>query len=131
MTAAMLALHRYLPRERAMEPAPVEVTRGVARLEPEAYEIVREHIGLASIVAHFSYGAATGAIYKLLASGRTRDPVASGMTWGMLVWAGSYLGYLPVLGIRRPATEDPWQRNVTMIAAHLVWGSALGLLARR
>jgi len=43
-----------------------------------------------------------------------------------MVWGGSYLGLLPSLGILRPATDHPAQRNALMIAAHLVWGATLG-----
>ena len=46
--------------------------------------------------------------------------------YGLAVWAGSYLGLLPALGIMSPATDHPLRRTALMIAAHLVWGSALG-----
>jgi putative membrane protein len=42
---------------------------------------------------------------------------------GSLVWAGSYLGWLPALGLRQSATRDYPSRNIQMIAAHLVWGA--------
>jgi putative membrane protein len=44
------------------------------------------------------------------------------------VWAGSYLGLLPVLGILSPATRHPTGRNALMIAAHIIWGATLGIL---
>ncbi|MCA1636528.1 MAG: hypothetical protein LC802_23280 [Acidobacteria bacterium] len=46
----------------------------------------------------------------------------------MAVWAGSYLGWLPAAGILRPATEHPPRRTALMIAAHVVWGVAAGLV---
>jgi hypothetical protein len=42
----------------------------------------------------------------------------------------SYLGGLPALGIQRPATEHNRARRRLMIAAHVVYGAALGLTAR-
>jgi hypothetical protein len=49
------------------------------------------------------------------------------MAYGLGVWAVSYLGYLPALGIRKSAKEDTPQRSAMMIVAHLVWGAALAL----
>jgi hypothetical protein len=44
------------------------------------------------------------------------------------VWATSYLGWLPVFGVRQPITYDPLPRTGLMIAAHLAWGVTAGLL---
>jgi len=46
------------------------------------------------------------------------------------VWSTSYLVLLPALRLLRPATKAPPRRNALMIAAHLVWGGALGLVLR-
>jgi len=51
-----------------------------------------------------------------------------GIVFGLGVWAASYLAWLPALGILPPATEAPPRRNAVMIAAHIVWGAAAGLL---
>jgi hypothetical protein len=45
---------------------------------------------------------------------------------GVAIWAGSYLGWLPTVGILTPATRHPWRRNLLMIVAHVIWGVALG-----
>ncbi len=54
-------------------------------------------------------------------------PALAGAGFGLAVWAGSYLGWLPAAGILRPATEHPPRRVALMIAAHLVWGASAGL----
>jgi putative membrane protein len=54
-----------------------------------------------------------------------------GIGFGLLVWAGSYLGLLPALGLLSPATQHAPQRNLLMIAAHLVWGAVLGAVTDR
>lgn len=77
------------------------------------------------IAAHFSYGTAMGAGYGVLARGRFRN-WWTGVGYGFAVWAGSYLGLLPSLGILDSATEHPAERNALMIIAHLVWGAVLG-----
>ncbi len=129
MTLVMLAMHRSLPREREMPLAPQEVTEGVAEVAGVEDAIPPPAFPPVEIAAHFGYGAAAGTIYQLLLGSRFLARIAFGMTFGFAVWAGSYLGYIPALGIRRPAYEDPAERNLTMIAAHLAWGAALGMLA--
>ena len=82
-------------------------------------------------VAHFGFGTAAGAAYGAVAPGVPLDPVLKGMAYGLAVWAGSYLGGLPALGVMRPATREPAGKNAVMIAAHLAWGAALGVVADR
>ena len=46
------------------------------------------------------------------------------------VWMASYLGWLPGMGILKPATRHPGRRNALMLGAHLVWGAATALAMR-
>jgi uncharacterized membrane protein YagU involved in acid resistance len=128
MTLAMTALHRRLPPQERYPLPPEEIT---AKLAEEASQ--EEHIGrpehhAATLITHFGYGAMMGGVYAPLAEKIPGPPVIGGMGYGLAVWAGSYLGLLPALGILKPATEHPLRRNALMIAAHLVWGAALGAL---
>lgn len=116
MTAAMRRLHEALPPgERYPLPAR-EVTE---RALPESSR--RDGSG-AALQAHFGYGALTGAIYACLP--RPRPP---SIVYGPLVWAASYLGWIPAAGLLKPATEHPGRRNGLMLLAHVVWGAALTL----
>ena len=54
-----------------------------------------------------------------------------GLTAGVAIWAGSYLGWLPAMGILSPATRHPWRRNLLMIVAHIIWGVTLGEVTRK
>lgn len=49
---------------------------------------------------------------------------------GAAIWAGSYFGWVPALGILTPASEHPRRRNALMIAAHIVWGATTALALR-
>jgi NO-binding membrane sensor protein with MHYT domain len=51
-----------------------------------------------------------------------------GALFGLGVWATSYLGWLPVSGVRQPVTYDPVARTGLMVAAHLAWGAAAGVI---
>ena len=57
-----------------------------------------------------------------------REPFSGGLILGLLVWTLSYFGLLPALGILRPPTEMPMQRNALMLGAHLIWGICLSTL---
>ena len=84
-----------------------------------------------TLFSHFGYGALFGAIYAIF---ENRIPVQSslrGALAGIVLWIGSYLGWLPAIGILRPATRHPWRRNLLMIVAHVIWGVTLGELKRK
>jgi uncharacterized membrane protein YagU involved in acid resistance len=49
--------------------------------------------------------------------------------FGVVVWVASYFGLLPLLGLVESGPKEPPQRNLMMLAAHLVWGSAMGATA--
>ena len=132
MTLAMKLMHEQLPRDEQYPLPPREITEEMA----EKVGAV-EHMGEAERVAatwasHFAYGAASGALYGAL-SGRGADarPALAGVGFGLAVWAGSYLGWLPAAGVLAPATKHPARRNALMIAAHVVWGATTGLLVER
>ncbi len=84
-------------------------------------------------VAHYGFGAAAGAVFATLHR-RVRLPVpavAQGMAFGLLVWATSYKGWLPALGIMPPSQRDRPGRRRTMVLGHLVYGAVLGAAEAR
>ena len=129
MTALMVYLHRRIPpAERRMLP-PKQVAAKMAS-DVGAEELIdREDELLATTgVSHFGYGAATGAVYAMIAPYMNLPAEAKGTAYALAVWAGSYLGWLPAAGIRPPATRRPASENGMMIAAHIVFGMVLGKL---
>jgi hypothetical protein len=107
MTSAMARGHRRLPEEERYPLTPREIVDSTAervgvRLENEAAKD-------ATIAAHFAYGAACGA---LIAAVDPRASEAKGAVAGIGVWLASYLGWIPGVGILRPATEHPLRRNL-------------------
>ncbi len=128
MSAVMAALHRQLPAHERYPLPPREITVEVAR-RAGADEAVDSEAGRETSiwVSHFGYGAASGAAYANVAHLLPLGPAASGILWGLVVWSGSYLGWLPAAGIRQSATRQPLRREALMIAAHVVFGAATGL----
>ena len=128
MTAAMKLMHRRLPRGERYPLPPRQVTMRLtekAGLREQLDEGERKAL---TVAGHFAYGAVVGALYAPLAHYVPLAPPLAGATYGLVVWAGSYLGWLPAAGLISPATEHPTRRNALMIAAHLVWGGAAGAL---
>lgn len=114
MTSAMQRLHPLL-NDRSRYPLPpreIVERMGIAGNE--------RHARTNALLAHFGFGAMTGAIFGLLPRRR-----GSGTLYGLGVWAVSYLGWIPAARILAPAWRHPAQRNLLMIAVHIVWGAAL------
>lgn len=119
MSSAMARLHQRLPgRERYPLP-PREITERILGGADDA--LVRD----GATAAHFLYGATTGALVGVV---RPKPTLREGALAGVVVWAGSYFGWIPALGILKPAADHPWRRNALMIGVHLVWGAATALI---
>ena len=112
MTASMRLLERQLDEKDRYPLPPREITQDVSDTDPV-------DTATATVLAHFGFGAAAGAFYGAMLR---RPP---GLFYGPVVWAVSYLGWIPLLRILKPATEHPAARNLLMLTAHLVWGACL------
>src|SRR5574339_301208 len=131
MSIFMLIGWRLLPKREQYPLAPRLITEEIterAGLEDRMSE--NELVGL-TVFSHFGYGALFGAIYALVEKWLSMPSSLGGALAGLAVWIGSYLGWLPAVGILRPATRHPWRRNLLMISAHLVWGVTLGEVTRK
>lgn len=81
-------------------------------------------------LTHLGFGAAAGVPFAVLLHRALPARVPGetvGAVYALGVWASAYLGWVPALGIMPRADEDRPGRPGSMIAAHLVYGSALGL----
>lgn len=131
MSLSMVLGWRVLPKREKYHLPPRLITEEIAEqvgIDDRMSE--NELIGL-TIFSHFGYGAAFGAVYALY---EQRIPVHSslkGTLTGIAIWTGSYLGWLPAMGILTPATQHPWRRNLLMIVAHVIWGVTLGEVTRK
>jgi uncharacterized membrane protein YagU involved in acid resistance len=125
MSAAMEIGADQLPKHERYPLPPRLITKQLARRAGVHNQLDESETMALTLAAHFGYGAAMGAMYSAITPWKWTGPT-TGVAFGLGVWAGSYLGALPALGILKPATEHPARRNLLMIAAHVVWGSALG-----
>ncbi|MEA3003849.1 MAG: hypothetical protein QOH81_2637 [Sphingomonadales bacterium] len=125
MTAAMRRLHRRLPPRERYPLTPREIVDSTAKQAgiPLPSEAARD----VTAAAHFAYGAVTGAMLAAL----NPDPKKkTGAAYGVAIWLASYMGWIPAVGILKPATRHPPRRNLLMIGVHLIWGAATAAAIR-
>jgi uncharacterized membrane protein YagU involved in acid resistance len=130
MTIFMLVTQRFLPKRQQYELPPEMITKDLAHRAHIRHHLNKQLILGATTASHFGYGAAMGAAYGPLQKRVPLPTIAQGVLYGLLVWAASYLGLLPLLGISASGHKEPVRRNLMMIAAHIVWGASLGAMAR-
>ena len=123
----MVGIKRALPA-RDQEPLPPrQITETVAAEAGVNNLLNEDDRKAATLLSHFGYGAAAALPFASISTGAKLHPAAEGALYGLAVWGGSYLGLMPATGLYRSATQESAPRNGMMIAAHLVWGAALGM----
>lgn len=127
MTIAMRWLWRRLPENQRYPLPPREIIESALTPAAKARMGERTRRNL-TMVAHFGYGAATAIPFAL---GTESRRASAGAAYGLAVWAGSYLGWIPAMRILKPATEHPAKRNLLMMLAHLIWGASMAVALRR
>ena len=137
MAFVMMGLNRYLPVSRRswpekLRPLPPKEIVVETAIRANVEEAVQpgQRWDAATWIGHLGYGAATASLYPLATRPLPLPYLARGMLFALGVWAGSYLGWLPALGILPPATRQTPRRNAVMILSHLSWGSLLALFTR-
>jgi putative membrane protein len=131
MSATMVIGWRLLPGREKYHLPPRQITEEITEQVGLAEHLNEEGLVGLAVLSHFGYGALFGSIYALF---EQRLPIHSSLkgAWsGVALWMGSYLGWLPALGILTPATRHPWRRNLLMIVAHVIWGVTLGEVTRK
>jgi hypothetical protein len=103
MTMVMRRLYQELPTTLRYPLPPREITEKIVRDGPE------QDLRMLTLLCHFGYGAAAGALFTLISP---RRGCIAGMTYGVGVWVA------------------PLARNLVMINAHLAWGGFTALAAQ-
>ena len=131
MSIFMVVGWKLLPKHEKYHLPPRLITEEITeRVGVEDRLNENELIGL-TIFSHFGYGALFGWLYTIFEHRLPLHSSLKGAFTGVAVWAGSYLGWLPMLGILPSAKWHPWRRNLLMIIAHVIWGVTLGESLRK
>jgi uncharacterized membrane protein YagU involved in acid resistance len=131
MTAFMVIGWRLLPAREKYPLPPRQILGEVTERLGVEDRMSEGGLVAATLVSHFSYGALFGSIYALFEHKMPLESSMKGALAGLALWVGSYLAWLPALGILPPATRHPWRRNLLMIVAHLIWGVTMSEVARK
>lgn len=97
----------------------------VARL---GLELSEPALDFATGVNHLAFGTSMGALYGLWRGRRdtAARPALSGVAYGIGVWASSYAGWVPALGIMPPPHRDKPGRAARIHVSHWIYGATLG-----
>lgn len=131
MSMTMLLGWRMLPRPEKYPLPPRLITEEISERVGLRDHLEEDQVVGLTVVSHFGYGALFGAVYALSEDRIPMHSSLKGSLAGLVLWVGSYLGWLPAVGILRPATRHPWRRNLLMVTAHIVWGVTLGEIVRK
>jgi len=131
MTAAMFAVQLVLPRSSQIRLEPRIITDKLLQRANIYQETSERAHKLAALANHFAYGAACGAVCATVAGARLQSSPSTGLLFGLLIWMGSYAGWLPAAKILPPPRDRLPGRNVMLLAAHSVWGLSLHSVLRR
>lgn len=122
--AELMGLLPKAPPRRVIDRVAASLGKGPAARQDD------EERTAAAVAAHLLYGGAAGAVYGTIAAKLSAPPPASGVAYGLVLWAAGYLGWLPAAGVLPP----PWRQRpggaLTPLVAHAVYGLALGLVTR-
>jgi uncharacterized membrane protein YagU involved in acid resistance len=128
MLVALDQLNRRLPGPPQRKVEPFRLTDRMAAMAGVEDDIPEPALDAAGLAGHIAYGAATGSLYGIVEQHIPGPALAKGIGFGLAVWAGSYAGWLPAVGLFPPPQDRPARRNAAIIGAHVVWGAVLGVL---
>jgi hypothetical protein len=106
------------------QPPPRQIMKRAERKTGTRHDLDHPAFQTSWVAAHVGYGAGAGAIYALLNRLLPIGTIPRGLIFGGLVWAVSYLGLMPSLGLYPWPHEDRKSRVAVMILAHAIYGLA-------
>ena len=85
---------------------------------------------LLGVIAHFAYGAGTGAAFGLLRKdiGAPGEEAAVGSALGVLAWGAGWSSWLPLTGVHRAPWTQKSKKVLLPVIDHAVYGAAWGIL---
>ncbi len=123
------AAPKMVPEEmRPDEFPPKRVVEWAEEQAGEPHALTESQEMKVAMGAHFAYGSGSGAVYGLLRSQLDGLPAPlMGAMFGVGLWAFSFEGWMPALGVQEATTEKPPQKWPMPVMAHIVYGVTTAL----
>lgn len=128
MSVFMLATQRLLPKGYRYALPPEVIMKELADRAHISHHMSKKQVVIATTISHFGYGATMGLLYSPLGKKVPLPGAVKGILFGLFVWTASYLVLLPLGDMDASGQKEPVRRNLMMIGAHVVWGSAMGVI---
>lgn len=107
---------------------PTKVTRAALDVTETEQHVSPEGETMLTGITHWLFGMVCGAIFgvlhRLLRS--VLPAPLHGIIFGLLVWAVSYMGWVPAAGILPQPWNQPGAHGLMPMLAHVVYGGTLG-----
>ncbi len=126
MTLFMLTTQQLLPKGQRYALPPEIIIEELSKRTNIKLHLNKKLLQGTTLLSHFGYGAAMGALYSPLARTSFLPAFVRGTLFGLGVWTASYLGLLPLLHFRAAGDREPGLRNLLMLTSHVVWGATMG-----
>lgn len=115
MSIVMLYGLKRLPFFLNKTPPPQQITEDLVKIDSP----------ILSTLAHFVFGAAASLPYMKIEKHLPRNRALSGAMYGVAVWAMNYGVLLKLFRSRSNAYNMSREKNMAMIASHIIWGITL------
>lgn len=94
------------------------------------YELTKSEKYVGGEIAHYAFGATTGAIYGVASEVLPEVAVGAGLPFGAAVWLVADEIVVPALGLSKSASHYPVSKHAYALASHLVYGATTDLFRR-
>jgi putative membrane protein len=116
-------------RRSNKEPATVKIAETLSRRVFD-HELAPKERARAGNAVHYAFGAATGALYGVLAEAKATSRLGFGTLFGSVLWFVADEIVVPRLGLSGPASDYTASTHASSWASHLVYGITTDLVRR-
>jgi putative membrane protein len=115
----------YEPRTQGQVPPPLLLAEKV-----EGHPIPKSEQGPVIQAIHWSFGAATGAVYGAAAEVAPVVTIGYGVVFGLVLQLFTHESAVPALGLDVPASQQPVREHVSEFFSHALYGLATEAVRR-
>ena len=115
----------YEPRTLGQTPPPLVLAERVA-----GHPISKDQQGPVIQAIHFTFGAATGAVYGAAAEVAPVVTIGYGIVFGLVLQLFTHESLVPAMGLDVPAPQQPLREHLSEFFSHALYGLATEIVRR-